>query len=910
MATQLQDILAKRTELQQTNPGASNIDAMKALNPPPPPQITPPPIAPIVPTPIPPTPTPEVNPTPVPPTTNVQEQMAGKTVAERQAIRNGEVTPTPTPTPTPEVKPTPTPVPPTPTVIPAPEVKTVDYNVSTGRESDIQKNITDITKANPALLKDRTAYNQAFWYDIADQWKKAMLDASFNGWNTPIDSGTIFNTLKAGGSVPATNTPEYRQAQARFNTFKKFSTYDIASLSTAINSGDLLMWTQAFTDLTSDPAMLAKIQRARAFTNGNVDINSVWEKSGQYVATNNPWVAQALADGNITQAEYDQLTNNAEVTTQAKVVSDKKAKYEEYKRQLENIDSSVDQEFEWKEVTDGFKSAIKANRDKSIRQLFNSASDEYQNSLGLYTELKNSSTKLLEMNMEQYKIQQAKQTQIEAEKRQQDYAKQNALLWGQISRENATFQNTLQQGNATFQTIWNKVYKVQNGKMMDTGIEAEKDASYQVVWSKLYKIKWDSITDTWISAVDPEKLKWTFVKWDNWNWINTTTKEIINEKDLLSSQTADKLNTYLSSTPVWSKWGQCGAYANKNPVAVANWFHFGDTYQSKLDQTNSQEWTIGAFAVWNPGWVTKNNGHVWQIVWESPDGKSWIIRDSNFSNNPQDETVREHPVSKDVITQSGWAYAVPWLGKNPNNATISDADIALFNSPKYNPQTDKDKERAARYDVFQNKSAEIMSDPNSSIIDKMRFSKWSKDLAESPNKSYKDMGLVVWQLDRLSKSIDSYDKNLAFWSQLNPIQWLIANNNPWDTKAQDIKTQLTQLVPKVARWVFGEVGVLTDQDIANYIQTLPNIKQTADVQDVVQLALLSTVRDSLNNSLSVDSATYDTSGLVGNYKKLDSKIQELQNRVSGTTNTPNKSDFMNSLKSIADSLSKWLSWIK
>jgi hypothetical protein len=86
----------------------------------------------------------------------------------------------------------------------------------------------------------------------------------------------------------------------------------------------------------------------------------------------------------------------------------------------------------------------------------------------------------------------------------------------------------------------------------------------------------------------------------------------------------------------------------------------------------------------------------------------------------------------------------------------------MFNSAKYNPQTDKDKARAKRYEDFQNKSAEIFSNPNSSITDKMRYSKGAKDLAESPNKSYKDMGLVVSQLDRLSKSITDFDKKSFF----------------------------------------------------------------------------------------------------------------------------------------------------
>lgn len=45
----------------------------------------------------------------------------------------------------------------------------IDYNTSQGRESEIQANVTNLTKTNPALLKDRNAFNQAFGYDTADQ---------------------------------------------------------------------------------------------------------------------------------------------------------------------------------------------------------------------------------------------------------------------------------------------------------------------------------------------------------------------------------------------------------------------------------------------------------------------------------------------------------------------------------------------------------------------------------------------------------------------------------------------------------------------------------------------------------------------------------------------------------------------
>ena len=73
-------------------------------------------------------------------------------------------------TPTPEVKPTEIkPVTPTATPEKTTTVPQVDFNVSQGREGEIQKNISDITATNPNLFRDRNAYNQAFGYETADQ---------------------------------------------------------------------------------------------------------------------------------------------------------------------------------------------------------------------------------------------------------------------------------------------------------------------------------------------------------------------------------------------------------------------------------------------------------------------------------------------------------------------------------------------------------------------------------------------------------------------------------------------------------------------------------------------------------------------------------------------------------------------
>lgn len=68
----------------------------------------------------------------------------------------------------------------------------MDFNVSAGRETEIQKNLNDISSGNPALLGDRAKFDQAFGYSTADAGKKALLDSFFESKQAKPDSDSIF----------------------------------------------------------------------------------------------------------------------------------------------------------------------------------------------------------------------------------------------------------------------------------------------------------------------------------------------------------------------------------------------------------------------------------------------------------------------------------------------------------------------------------------------------------------------------------------------------------------------------------------------------------------------------------------------------------------------------------------------
>jgi hypothetical protein len=89
MATQLQDIIAKRAELQKTNPNATNVDARKALETQTPATTT---VAPVV------------NTAPISPTTSINQAQREANIANRQANPVAPVT-----TPVEQVTPIPVP---------------------------------------------------------------------------------------------------------------------------------------------------------------------------------------------------------------------------------------------------------------------------------------------------------------------------------------------------------------------------------------------------------------------------------------------------------------------------------------------------------------------------------------------------------------------------------------------------------------------------------------------------------------------------------------------------------------------------------------------------------------------------------------------------------------------------------
>lgn len=115
-----------------------------------------------------------------------------------------------------------------------------------------------------------------------------------------------------------------------------------------------------------------------------------------------------------------------------------------------------------------------------------------------------------------------------------------------------------------------------------------------------------------------------------------------------------------------------------------------------------------------------------------------------------------------------------------------------------------------------------------------------------------------------------------------PIIGAFRGVNPWDTNAQTIKSQLNAIVPNLARGVYGEVGVLTDNDIAQYSKTLPNLKSTEDIRNGVLGITVDLIGKSIKRTLEVNAANgKDVSGFIDLYTEMQNTRDSIFQQIPG-----------------------------
>lgn len=171
---------------------------------------------------------------------------------------------------------------------------------------------------------------------------------------------------------------------------------------------------------------------------------------------------------------------------------------------------------------------------------------------------------------------------------------------------------------------------------------------------------------------------------------------------------------------------------------------------------------------------------------------------------------------------------------------------------------------------------------NNPFIQKLLLSAGGKPLTDTFAQKL-DKGLTVLnQIGVLQTNIKDV--------KTGPIIGAFRGANPWDTNAQTIKAQLNSIVPNLARGVYGEVGVLTDNDIAQYSKTLPNLKSTEDIRNAVLGITVDLIGKSVKRTLEVNAANgKDVSRFVDLYTEMEQTRDGIFSQISGYKGTQGQS---------------------
>tara|TARA_Y100000401_G_scaffold113630_1_gene114574 strand:+ start:357 stop:1964 length:1608 start_codon:yes stop_codon:yes gene_type:complete len=149
----------------------------------------------------------------------------------------------------------------------------------------------------------------------------------------------------------------------------------------------------------------------------------------------------------------------------------------------------------------------------------------------------------------------------------------------------------------------------------------------------------------------------------------------------------------------------------------------------------------------------------------------------------------------------------------------------------------------------------------------------SKVFSKSPDGTERQaLGKYKFTLSRLGELKDQ----LEVVGDTGPIVGIFRGANPYDVKAKLLQAQITKIIPGLARGVFGEVGVLTDQDVALYSRTLGTLKSPKEVNDLLTSAAIKMVANSYEDKLrGMAESRVNVSGFLPGLKDLKDTARQI-----------------------------------
>lgn len=219
----------------------------------------------------------------------------------------------------------------------------------------------------------------------------------------------------------------------------------------------------------------------------------------------------------------------------------------------------------------------------------------------------------------------------------------------------------------------------------------------------------------------------------------------------------------------------------------------------------------------------------------------------------------------------------------------TDREITMQDIDYFNSMTPSEKTKQQSNPKFQEfiiKRQEIMDDPNADVYDVIKFSSWGKELTASQVESISKYTATLNSLWEIQETINN--SGWFFGDSTWPIKGILRSADPFDVQAQQLKAQITSLIPNLARWVYGEVWVLTEADVALYRQTVPSLTSTDDVNNAVLGMTLRLVRNGMKENLQdLARSGVDTSLFRGKIERIDQQVNAIESKIKqkawGTT---------------------------
>ena len=894
----LQEVIAKRQELQKTDPNATNVTARQALQP----TVAP------TPAPVSPTTAPVQTPTVqwVDWATFVQapvDQITGLTKVEpvqpvaTAPVQNVSQT-APVQPVTAEVKP---PVTPKATVASKTE-PTVNYNTSVGREADVQTNLDSFVASGMDAEKLKTASG----YETADPAKKAMIEATIAKIGQPMDSNSVYNAIATNAPLNPTikNTPEYKSAQYTYSKVQQFRSMSPQQLVTAISSGALLPWTTEYNKLIQDPTMAQKVVDASIYTK-QVDLEKAYKAKITELIPQNNKVAQFFSDGIISQDEIDQMTNTADVVAQAKVWQTKQQALNAEVLAEENEIAQVKKDFAG--------SPFLASMIADIRQWHSAQKTFLQNEVSIatwtLTELKAVGLQTLNTNLGEY--QKYRDAQIEVDKtrakdaldiqKTQAEFDQEIQQKAQLAKDPQTAIQTMvdeykklwipftwsvqsiiadynQNGNGDLASYLTELQKtiqskpeyqkyqtIQKGQLSETeklSLSNQYDIKKLAInngydlnkLSLQYNLK--NVQDITASKIDLQS-KWftsnqadAIIRNSTGNWKGASGET------LLSATDGTIIPTRLSETTNKNGGKECAEFVNDITGTG-----LGSTWDSKKNKIDSsitipKVWNT---AIWIPDPSNKNFAKYWHAgIVTGSDGINVTIKSSNLNWDGSISTITV-PISQ--IQQTGWFAntAIKWTNSNNQwNSAIAEQVIASWSFTK------------TQADAIRN-SIKNWENPEAVIKNQ------AKNLMTAADKSNTQwIEQALWQMNSLQSALTSFynagwDTNLLKWKYEEVLNNLGEVSDP---KLVTLATQIQRSLQSYRKNITGTAyGIQEWQDIE---KVFPGIKKWKILNDAITEGNIKSMQSDIDNAY--------ISVLYWAYDKIKSPVSNAKSSVSMANN--------------------------